>query len=84
MVAVQQAGGMASVKSVQVRTSGATGGFQSLTNKWGSDWETPNAPAFPLDINIIGADGETVGCSAAGPCACRLARTRQVQQSLWC
>ncbi|CAL5229279.1 g12572 [Coccomyxa viridis] len=57
---VEQAGGLASVKNVQVRTSGSTGGFQSLTNKWGSDWETPNAPAFPLDINIVGADGEAV------------------------
>ena len=60
---MQQAGGLASVKNVQVRTSGATGGFQSLTNKWGSDWETPNAPAFPLDINIVGADGEAVSCA---------------------
>ncbi len=60
---MQQAGGMASVKNVQVRTSGNTGGFQSLTNKWGSDWETPNAPAFPLDINIVGADGEAVRCA---------------------
>ena len=58
--ALQQAGGMAAVKSVQVRTSGSQDTFQSLTNKWGSDWETPNAPKFPLDINIVGADGESV------------------------
>ncbi|CAK0787061.1 hypothetical protein CVIRNUC_010277 [Coccomyxa viridis] len=57
---IEQAGGMAAVKSVQVRTSGSQDTFQSLTNKWGSDWETPNAPKFPLDINIVGADGESV------------------------
>lgn len=51
---------MAAVQSVAVRTSGSSGTFQPLTNKWGSDWETPNAPAFPLDINIVGADGESV------------------------
>ena len=66
------------MKSVQVRTSGSQDTFQSLTNKWGSDWETPNAPKFPLDINIVGADGESVRpacharlCPMAG-CACRL------------
>ena len=61
LVCVQQAGGMAAVKQVQVRSSGGSGGFQSLNNKWGSDWEMPNAPTFPLDINIVGADGESVG-----------------------
>ena len=65
--ALQQAGGLAAIKSVQVRTSGTEGSFMSLTNKWGSDWETANAPAFPLDINIVGADGESVGCSAPRP-----------------
>ena len=67
VAAMQQAGGIASIKQVQVRTSGTQGGFLSLTNKWGSDWETPNAPAFPLDINIIGADGEAVGCPVLSP-----------------
>ena len=51
---------MAAVKSVQVRTSGTQDTFSNLNNKWGSDWETPNAPKFPLDINIVGADGESV------------------------
>ena len=59
-VRAQQAGGLAAVKQVQVRSSGGSGGFQSLTNKWGSDWEMANAPSFPLDINIVGADSESV------------------------
>lgn len=45
---------------VQVRSSGSTGGYVDLINKWGSAWETPNAPAYPLDVNIIGADGDSV------------------------
>jgi hypothetical protein len=66
---VQQAGGMAAVQSVAVRTSGSSGTFQPLTNKWGSDWETSNAPAFPLDITIVGADGESVSaCCPVMPC----------------
>ena len=69
---MQQAGGMAAVKSVQVRTSGSQDTFQSLTNKWGSDWETPNAPKFPLDINIVGADGESV-CTACHASLCPMA-----------
>jgi hypothetical protein len=60
---MQQAGGEAAVQQVQVRTSGSSQPYQDLTNKWGSDWEMPNAPAFPLDINIIGADGESVSPS---------------------
>ncbi len=58
--AVQQAGGAAAVKQVQVRTSGSSDGYTNLNNKWGSDWETSNAPKFPLDINIVGADGDSV------------------------
>ncbi len=57
---VQQAGGAAAVKQVQVRTSGSSDGYTNLNNKWGSDWETSNAPKFPLDINIVGADGDSV------------------------
>ena len=45
---------------VQVRSSGSTGGYVDLINKWGSAWETPNAPSYPLDVNIIGADGDAV------------------------
>ena len=45
---------------VQVRSSGSTGGYVDLINKWGSAWETPNAPSYPLDVNIIGADGDSV------------------------
>ncbi len=48
------------MKQVQARTSGSQDAFQNLNNKWGSDWETATAPKFPLDINIIGADGESV------------------------
>ena len=48
------------MKQVQVRTSGSQDAYSNLNNKWGSDWETSNAPKFPLDINIIGADGESV------------------------
>jgi len=57
---LQQAGGQAAVKQVQVRSSGSQDTFQNMNNKWGSDWEMPNAPKFPLDINIIGPDGESV------------------------
>lgn len=51
------------MKQVQVRTSGSTDGYTNLNNKWGSDWETSNAPKFPLDINIVGADGDSVSRS---------------------
>ncbi len=51
---------MAAVKGVQVRTSGSQGGYVDMTNKWGSAWEAPNAPNYPLDVNIIGADGDAV------------------------
>ena len=43
-----------------MRSSGSTGGYIDLINKWGSAWETPNAPSYPLDVNIIGADGDSV------------------------
>ena len=59
------------------------GGFQSLTNKWGSDWETPNAPAFPLDINIVGADGEAVGCPVLCPVLCPLLSSVLCTERLW-
>lgn len=48
------------MKQVQVRTSGSSEPYQNLINKWGSDWEMANAPQFPLDINIQGADGDSV------------------------
>lgn len=48
------------MKQVQVRSSGSSGAYTNLVNKWGSDWETSNAPQFPLDINIQGADGDSV------------------------
>ncbi|KAK9835375.1 hypothetical protein WJX81_005549 [Elliptochloris bilobata] len=55
---VESAGGAASVRGVQVRSSGSQGGYVDLINKWGSAWEIPNAPSYPLDVNIIGADGD--------------------------
>lgn len=69
VAALQQAGGAAAVKQVQVRSSNSQGGFQNLNNKWGSDWEMPVAPSFPLDINIVGVDGESVRAPRP-PCTC--------------
>ena len=69
------------MQGVQVRTSGSSGGYVDLINKWGSAWETPNAPGYPLDVNIIGADGDSVRppaprvCTAVGPCPRRFAAT---------
>lgn len=57
---------MAAVKGVQVRTTGSQGGYQDLTNKWGSAWEIANAPSYPIDVNIIGADGDAVRRSGSG------------------
>lgn len=65
-VGAQSAGGMAAVKGVQVRTSGSQGSYVDLTNKWGSAWEVSNAPSYPLDVNIIGADGDSVRCLGLG------------------
>lgn len=58
------------MKQVQVRSSGSQDTFQNMINKWGSDWEMPNAPKFPLDINIIGADGESVSQPCHLPITC--------------
>lgn len=66
----QSAGGMAAVKGVQVRSSGSQGGYQDLTNKWGSAWEIANAPSYPLDVNIIGADGDAVRRLGSGSDGC--------------
>jgi hypothetical protein len=57
---VEQAGGKAEVKQVQIRPSGGSAAWIDLTNKWGSAWEVPKAPPYPLDVNIVGAEGDTV------------------------
>lgn len=57
---VEQAGGKAEVKQVQIRPSGGSAAWIDLTNKWGSAWEISKAPPYPLDVNIIGAEGDTV------------------------
>jgi len=45
---------------VQIRPSGGSAAWIDLTNKWGSAWEISKAPPYPLDVNIIGAEGDTV------------------------
>ena len=64
---MQSAGGVGAVKLVQVRTSNSLP-WTSLTNSFGSAWEIGNAPSYPLDVNIVGADGESVRptCLQAG------------------
>lgn len=57
---VEQAGGKAEVTKVQIRPANSQSGWIDLTNKWGSAWEMSNAPGFPLDVNIVGTDGDTV------------------------
>ena len=57
---VEQAGGKAEVKQVQIRPSGGSAAWIDLTNKWGSAWEISKAPPYPLDVNIVGAEGDTV------------------------
>ena len=57
---VEQAGGKAEVKQVQIRPSGGSAAWIDLTNKWGSAWEVSKAPPYPLDVNIVGAEGDTV------------------------
>lgn len=57
---VEQAGGQAAVSLVQVRTSNSGNAWSSLTNVYGSDWEINNCPNYPLDISIVGPDGQTV------------------------
>ena len=64
-VPVQSAGGVGAVKLVQVRTSNSLP-WTSLTNSFGSAWEIGNAPSYPLDVNIVGADGESVGPGCVG------------------
>jgi hypothetical protein len=57
---VEQAGGKAEVQKVQIRPSGGSAAWIDLNNKWGSAWEMSNAPGFPLDVNIVGAEGDSV------------------------
>ena len=57
---VEQAGGQAAVSLVQVRTSNSGAAWTSLNNVYGSDWEIQNSPAYPLDVSIVGPDGQTV------------------------
>lgn len=57
---VEQAGGQAAISLVQVRTSNSGAAWTSLTNVYGSDWEVNNSPAYPLDVSVVGPDGQTV------------------------
>ena len=71
---VQSAGGVGAVANVQVRTSGTTD-WNTLNNQFGSVFEMPNAPSYPLDLNIVGSDGESVRhcCCCCCCCCCCLA-----------
>ena len=57
---VEQAGGQAAVSLVQARTSNSGNAWTSLDNVYGSDWEIQKSPNYPLDISIVGPDGQTV------------------------
>lgn len=67
MPGLQSAGGVGAVKLVQVRTSNSLP-WTSLTNTFGSAWEIGNAPSYPLDVNIVGADGESVSTCSLPAC----------------
>ena len=57
---VEQAGGKAEISKVQIRPANSNSGWTDLTNKWGSAWEMSHAPPFPLDVNIVGTDGDSL------------------------
>lgn len=57
---VEQAGGQAAVSLVQVRTSNSGSYWTSMNNVFGGDWEVSQSPAYPLDVSIVGPDGQTV------------------------
>lgn len=57
---VEQAGGKAEVRKVQIRPANGNANWIDLTNKWGSAWEMSHAPPFPLDVNIVGTEGDAV------------------------
>ena len=56
----EQAGGKAEISKVQIRPANSNSGWTDLTNKWGSAWEMSHAPPFPLDVNIVGTDGDSL------------------------
>lgn len=57
---MQEAGGVGAVKQVQIRSSGSSSLWMNMQNTFGSAWEVPNAPTYPLDVNIISANDEAV------------------------
>ncbi|KAK9800899.1 hypothetical protein WJX73_008437 [Symbiochloris irregularis] len=57
---VSEAGGVGAVKQVQIRSSGSSSLWMNMQNTFGSAWEVPNAPTYPLDVNIISANDEAV------------------------
>lgn len=69
---LQSAGGVGAVKLVQVRQSGASALWTNMQNTYGSAWEVPNAPSYPLDVNIISSDGESVSSQLSLSFACWL------------
>ena len=59
MIAVQQVGYDGSVAAVQIRGP-QSGGWLNLNNLAGALWETPNAPAPPLDVCVQDSNGGEV------------------------
>ena len=55
---MQQVGFQGSVAAVQVK--GPQSDWESLRNLAGALWETPNAPAPPLDVRVQDSNGATV------------------------
>ena len=47
------------MSSVQIRTTGTTA-WNTLDSVFGSVYEVSNAPSYPLDINIVGSDGQSL------------------------
>lgn len=64
MAVVQQVGARGDVAQVQVKGENDAD-WQSLTNTWGADWETPTSPGPPIDMRIVADDGSEVASFSA-------------------
>ena len=74
------------MKKVQVRHSGDSSLWQDMDNTFGSAWEIANAPEYPLDVNIIASDSESVRHTPharRSPCSMPSGASMQRLQHLW-
>lgn len=51
--------GSGGVQSVSIRSTGSTGSWQTMTNKFGAAWESYSQPPHPSDLQISTDDGQT-------------------------